>query len=87
MEQLDPTSTALTLSATKLHPDLMPMVQKVDSPTLLVTGEFDPNLVSSRRALVGFAAATLEVLPLTGHGSVLQRPDLCAGVAASFLDD
>jgi hypothetical protein len=54
-------------------------------PTLVATGDHDPNLVSSRRALSGFVDARLEVLPHTGHGSVMHRPDLVADLAVAFL--
>ncbi|MBM4242534.1 MAG: hypothetical protein FJ148_01805 [Deltaproteobacteria bacterium] len=74
------------LGATRLHPDLTPFVAAVTAPTLIATGDHDPNLASSRRALAGFADARLEVLPHTGHGSVLQRPALVAGLVIDFLD-
>ena len=73
------------MAATFQHPDLMPFVTQLTLPVLIVTGEHDPNLVSSRRALSGFAAARLEVLPHTGHGSVLQRPDLVRETVVRFL--
>jgi pimeloyl-ACP methyl ester carboxylesterase len=65
----------------------MPFVEHVTAPTLIATGEFDPNLASSRRALAGFADARLEVLPLTAHGSVMQRPDLVTATVSAFLKD
>jgi pimeloyl-ACP methyl ester carboxylesterase len=55
-------------------------------PTLIATGDHDPNLISSRRALVALADARLEVLPLTAHGSVMQRPELVAETVLGFLD-
>ena len=39
------------MAATARHPDLMPFVTQLTIPVLVVTGEHDPNLVSSRRAL------------------------------------
>lgn len=75
------------LSATLEHPDLMPFVRKVRASTLIATGEHDPNLASSRRALAGFSEGRLEVLPLTGHGSVLQRPDLTRSRVSAFLEE
>ena len=80
-----PQAAASALAATLHHPDLMPFVEKVTAPTLIATGEHDPNLASSRRALVGFADARLEVLPMTGHGSVLTRPDTTTAVVLDFL--
>jgi pimeloyl-ACP methyl ester carboxylesterase len=74
-----------TLAATTHYPDLMPFVERVELLVLIATGEHDPNLASSRRALGAFANARLEVLPHTGHGSVLQRPDLVLERVAPFL--
>ena len=65
----------------------MPFVARVTAPTLIATGENDPNLVSSRRALAGFSDARLEELPLTGPGSVIQRPDLVLETVRPFLTD
>lgn len=81
----DPGETGKALAATRHHPDLMPFVSRVRLPTLIATGEHDPNLASSRRALAGFADARLEVLPHTGHGSVLQRPDVVLDTVLPFL--
>lgn len=74
------------LSATVLHPDLYPVAEAVGQPTLICTGEHDPNLASSRRALRALADGRLEVLRHTGHGSVLQRPDLIVDLVLDFLD-
>ncbi len=38
------------MAATQLHPDLLPFVEQVRAPTLIATGDHDPNLASSRRA-------------------------------------
>jgi len=73
------------LAATFLHPDLYPVARAVTQPTLICTGEHDPNLASSRRALAALADGRLEVLAYTGHGSVLQRPDLLTERALRFL--
>jgi len=73
------------MAATFAHPDLMPFVEKVAIPTLIATGDHDPNLVSSRRALARLRDGRLEVLQHTGHGSLLQRPEVVARVVAPFL--
>ncbi len=80
-----PDEARLALAATMLQPNLMPFVTKVTASTLIATGQFDPNLESSRRALAGFAEASLVVLDLTAHGSVLQRPDLVLATVTPFL--
>ncbi len=81
----DREAAASTLSATHQHPDLMPFVERVAATTLIATGRFDPNLASSRRALTGLSDGRLQVLELTGHGSVLQRPDHVLSVVKPFL--
>lgn len=81
----DPESATLTIEATRLHHDLMPFVQATYARTLILTGDLDPNLASSRRALPGFADADLEVIPHTGHGIVRQRPDVATERVLAFL--
>ena len=75
------------MAATLLHPDLLPFVEQVRAPTLIATGDHDPNLASSRRALPAFATARLIELELTGHGSVLWRPDVTTDAVLRFLDE
>lgn len=75
----------LALAATTHHTDLMPFVQRVSNRVLIATGDHDPNLVSSRRALGGFANVRLEVLEHTAHGAVLQHPVKMAELATSFF--
>ena len=41
-----------------------------------MTGEYDPNLESSKEISKRLPSANLKVLKNVGHGSVLQRPDL-----------
>ncbi len=84
---LDDETAHQAIAATHQHPDLMPFIERVRAPTLIATGELDPNLASSRRALGGLVDGRLEVLPLTGHGAAGQRPDLFADVVAGFLAD
>lgn len=82
----DGDAAAKALAATHHHADLMGFVERIEQPTLIATGEHDPNLISSRRALPGFTHAVLEVVPLAGHVAAFQRPDLMAELAlAHFL--
>ena len=75
------------MAATLIHPDLLPFVAQVQAPTLIATGDHDPNLVSSLRALPRLATGRLVELPLTGHGSVLSRPDVTVDAVLGFLDE
>ena len=81
----DREAAARTLAATHLHPDLFPFVERVVAPTLIATGEFDPNLASSQRALAGLREGRLIELPLTEHGSVLRRPGTVVDAVLPFL--
>lgn len=83
----DPEAMRAAMAATLLHSDLLPFVEQVEAPTLIATGDHDPNLTSSRRALPAFATARLVELELTGHGSVLYRPDVVTDVVLGFLDE
>jgi pimeloyl-ACP methyl ester carboxylesterase len=83
----DPGAMQAAMAATLLHSDLLPFVEQVRAPTLIATGDHDPNLASSRRALPAFATARLVELELTGHGSVLYRPDVVTEAVLDFLDE
>lgn len=54
-------------------------------PVLIATGEFDPNLGASRRLQQMIPGSELRVMEAVGHGSVMQRPDLCLDVLFDFL--
>lgn len=69
-DHLDRDAALAALNATRLHKDLMPFVERIEAPTLIATGEFDPNLESSRRSLTGLRNGRLEVLPLTATTGV-----------------
>ena len=45
-------------------------------PILVMTGDHDPNLQSSKDISERLPSANLKILEGVGHGSVLQRPDL-----------
>jgi 3-oxoadipate enol-lactonase len=63
--------------------DLPAAVPALTMPILVVTGDHDPNLESSRDLVARAPDARLVVLKNVGHGSVLQRPDL---VISEFLE-
>ncbi len=84
-DHLDPDAMMAAMAATLLHVDLLPFVGQVRAPTLIATGDHDPNLVSSRRALPAFENARLVELELTAHGSVLWRPDPVVAAVLEFL--
>ena len=64
--------------------DLSSAIKQLSMPILLVTGDHDPNLASTREINTNLANSSLEVLENVGHGSVLQRPDLCINMFRNF---
>jgi len=57
----------------------------ISVPTLIACGEQDPNLPGSRRLAEEIPGARLAVMPMAGHGSILDRPDLVIEHIATFL--
>ena len=84
-DHADRDEAAKAIAATQLHPDLAPFVERLTVPTLVVTGEFDPNLVSSRRAVHKLVNGRLVVPKLVGHAALLQRPDAILEAVLPFL--
>mgnify|MGYP001156864096 CR=1 FL=1 len=65
--------------------DLKAAIPKLTMPLLLVTGDCDPNLVSTRAIAAAAPNAKIIELENVGHGSVLQRPDLTSDIFLKFL--
>jgi len=68
-------SAAESLSAAAKF-DLKPAFKKIGFPFMIMTGDHDPNLSSSRDMVSNSRTGELTILENVGHGSVLQRPDL-----------
>ena len=64
--------------------DLSSAIKQVSMPVLLVTGDHDPNLASTREINATLPNSSLKILENVGHGSVLQRPDLCINSFREF---
>ena len=52
------------------------MIEGLTMPIRIMTGDYDPNLHSSKKILQRLPSAELKILEGVGHGSILQRPDL-----------
>ena len=65
----------LSLSAAAKF-NLSEVIENLQMPIMLMTGDHDPNLESSKEILDRLPLAKLKILEGVGHGSVLQRPDL-----------
>ena len=63
--------------------DLSSALDGISFPFLVMTGDHDPNLSSSKDIANSSSAGQLRILKNVGHGSILQRPDLTLD---NFLD-
>ena len=63
--------------------DLSSALDDICFPFLVMTGDHDPNLSSSRDIANSSPGGQLRILKNVGHGSILQRPDL---TLKNFLD-
>ncbi len=84
---LDEAEIEKALGAAEAFGDLRPLLSKIPAPTFVCTGNFDPNLASSRVIAQEIPNARLEVMPNVGHGSVLQRPDLTTELFLGFVGE
>ena len=84
-EHADPDAAQASLRATGRF-DLPAATDGLTLPTLVATGDLDPNLASSRDLVARATNARLVVLPDVGHGSILQRPDLCVAEWLGFQE-
>lgn len=65
--------------------NLPALVDSITVPTLVCTGDHDPNLVSSRDVAERIKNAEIVVMKNVGHGSVLQRPELTVEIFLDFV--
>ena len=61
-------------------------IQHLNMPVMVMTGDHDPNLDSSKKIVNQLPNAKLVILEDIGHGSVLQRPDLTSKCFIDFHD-
>jgi 3-oxoadipate enol-lactonase len=65
--------------------DLAGFLDGITAPTLVCTGDFDPNLVNSRVMAKQIKNAELVIMEGIAHGSVLQRPDVTVDHFLAFM--
>lgn len=80
-------ATNKALAAALRFDNLPGELAKITAPTMVSTGDYDPNIVSSREIAAGIPGARLTVMKNVGHGSILQRPDLATQLFLSFVDE
>jgi pimeloyl-ACP methyl ester carboxylesterase len=83
----DPAGAGLSIGALRREPPWTEGLATITAPTLLACGEQDPNFAGARRMAQDIPGARFETMPMTGHGSILDRPDLVSSLLSGFLDE
>ena len=83
----DPAGAGLALEALRREPPWTEGLAAITAPTLVACGEQDPNFAGARRMAREIPGARFEPMPMTGHGSILDRPDLVARLLSGFIDE
>lgn len=81
----DPAGVALLRGALNGEPAWTPGLQTIGAPTLVACGAQDPNLAGARRMAREIPGGAFELMPMTGHASILDRPDLVLALMQRFL--
>jgi len=85
-ERRDPAGAGLARGALEGQPDWTPGLSRIAAPTLVACGEQDPNLAGAMRMASEIPHAEFRAMPMTGHASLLDRPDLVLALMQAFLD-
>lgn len=85
-ERRDPAGAGLAAGALRGGPEWTPGLPSISAPTLVACGEQDPNLEGARRLAREIPHARFEAMPMTGHGSIIERPDLVTALLRGFLE-
>lgn len=75
-----------SLTAHERLPDPTDELRNVSTPTLVACGRQDVNLPEAQRIAALLPDAELHVMEMTGHGSVLSRPELCVSLLCDFVE-
>jgi len=82
----DPNGAGLVGEALRGEPAWTQGLGAITAPTLVACGEQDPNFAGAQRMAQEIAGARFEAMPMTGHASILDRPDLVAHLLSGFLE-
>jgi len=80
----DPSGEGLNSAALKGWPAWVSGLEKLRMPTLVACGAQDPNLEGSRRLAKEIPGSRFELMPMTGHASIRDRPDLLRKLLGEF---
>jgi 3-oxoadipate enol-lactonase len=83
----DPAGAGLNRNAFAGQPDWLPGLDAIRAPTLIACGDRDPNLPGARRLAAEIPGARFALMDMTGHASILERPDLVLQLTSAFLED
>jgi pimeloyl-ACP methyl ester carboxylesterase len=72
-------------NAFKDQPAWLAGLPTIAVPTLVACGEQDPNFAGAQRLAGEIAGASFTAMPMCGHASILERPDLVLELLRGFL--
>lgn len=81
----DPAGAGLSRHAFAGLPDWTPGLETITAPTLVACGDHDPNLDGARRMAREIPNAVFQLMPMTGHASLLDDPGQIADLIRGFL--
>jgi pimeloyl-ACP methyl ester carboxylesterase len=81
----DPAGAGLARRAFVDQPAWTPGLETIRTPTLVACGDHDPNLDGAQRLASEIPNAAFAVMPMTGHGSLLDRPDVVFYLMTRFM--
>lgn len=86
-EQLGVDAFARQIDAIIGRPDSVPLLGAIKAPTLVVAGSDDtlipPDM--SKEIAAGIPGARLEIVPLSGHMNMMERPETITALLRDFL--
>jgi len=85
-ERRDPAGAGLARFALAGQPEWTPGLAGIAAPTLVACGEQDPNFEGAQRIAREIPGAVFTPMPMTGHGSILDRPELVLQLIRGFLE-
>jgi pimeloyl-ACP methyl ester carboxylesterase len=81
----NPDAASFNARALRGQPEWIEDLEKIRCPTLVAVGEQDPNFEGGKRMAAAISGARFHAMPMTGHGSNAQRPDLLLALIKDFL--
>jgi 3-oxoadipate enol-lactonase len=85
-ERRDPAGAGLARFALAGEPAWTPGLAGIGAPTLVACGEQDPNFEGAQRIAREIPGAAFAPMPMTGHASILHRPELVLRLIRGFLE-